>query len=377
MLKGTSPLAAVVFLFIFSLGASAWGQGSEAIKRELGEKEKQLWEIGRQEKLISEELEEIDRSLEKEQRELRNLSQELDGKIARARSVEARIGAMRKEIETVQARVLERLRARYKFGRGAYLTLFFSQDDTAGVIRKQKFMEVLLKADRSLIGDYRLELSGLSSAQEKLAGEVGNISQLLAELKKKRDQIQIARERREEILRGLSLEKNRHLARLEELKAAGGKLQELVENLKSDFAHVSLGTGFKAFRGRLTAPVSGEVARFFGKVEDPRFKTVTFNNGIQIVAPYGKEIRAVFFGRVVYARPFKGYGNLVIIDHGEGFHTLYGYGSKLLKKEGDVVAKDELIALVGDNGTMDSPSLYFEVRYQGKPTDPLAWIKTP
>ena len=95
MLKGKSPLAAVVFLFIFSLAASAWGQGPEAIKRELGEKEKQLWEIGRQEKLISEELDEIDRSLEKEQRELRNLSQELDGKIARARSVEARIGARR------------------------------------------------------------------------------------------------------------------------------------------------------------------------------------------------------------------------------------------------------------------------------------------
>lgn len=383
-IKGiTVILSWLAFLSFLSPTMPAWGQTpdkgdvAEAIKMEMGEKERQLSEVGRQEKLLQEELAEIDRSLERHQRELRNLSQELGSKITWARGVEARIDAMREKIEAGEARVKERLLVRYKFGRGALLGLIFSQDDLGAVIRKQKFMEVLLKADRYLIEEYRVELSALSLAQERLAREVNNVRELLGELKNKREQIQMVKERREELLRGLSLEKNRHLARLEELKLAGARLQGLVESLKSDLAQVSLGTGFKTFRGRLNPPLSGEVAGFFGKVEDPRFRTVTFNNGVQIVAPYGQEIRAVFFGRVVYSRPFKGYGNIVIIDHGEGFHTLYGYASKLLKKEGDIVTKDEVIALVGDNGTLAAPQLYFEVRYQGKPTDPLAWIKIP
>lgn len=133
--------------------------------------------------------------------------------------------------------------------------------------------------------------------------------------------------------------------------------------------------GFAAQRGRLATPVRGEIVGQFGRHKHPEFNSYTFSNGISIAAPQGSEIRSVFDGQVIFADYFKGYGNMVIIDHGGGYFSLYGHASRISKKVGSQVGRNDVIAGVGDLDSTRGPMLYFELRHQGKPIDPSPWFR--
>jgi murein DD-endopeptidase MepM/ murein hydrolase activator NlpD len=113
----------------------------------------------------------------------------------------------------------------------------------------------------------------------------------------------------------------------------------------------------------------------FGAQVHPRFGTRTYRNGVDIEAAQGTEVGAVFTGHVIYTGWFKGYGNLIILDHGHDYYTLYAHVADILVKDGDDVRQGQRIATVGDTGSLSGPRLYFEVRYQGKPQDPEQWLR--
>ena len=113
---------------------------------------------------------------------------------------------------------------------------------------------------------------------------------------------------------------------------------------------------------------------FFGPFKNPKFNVVNFRSGIDIQADKGEPIRAVFAGKVIYSDWFRGYGNMLIIDHGEHYYTVYAHLEETFKSKGDTVGSDEVVATVGDSGSLSGPLLYFEVRHHGKPLDPLQWI---
>ena len=113
----------------------------------------------------------------------------------------------------------------------------------------------------------------------------------------------------------------------------------------------------------------------FGPQTHPRFGTETLRTGIDIEAPEGAPIRAVAAGSVAYRGWLKGYGNLLVLDHGDGYHTLYAHASQVLVDEGDQVKVGELIGRVGETGSVEGPRLYFEVRYQGRAEDPGLWLR--
>ncbi|MFQ5458672.1 MAG: murein hydrolase activator EnvC family protein, partial [Myxococcota bacterium] len=131
---------------------------------------------------------------------------------------------------------------------------------------------------------------------------------------------------------------------------------------------------FSALRGRVPMPVEGRIVKKFGLRADPTLGTRIHSNGITVRAPYGAPVLSVADGRVLYAGWFRGYGRILITDHGEGYYTLVAHASELRKQVGDRVRKGELIARVGDSGSLDGPKLYFEIRARGKPVDPMPWL---
>ena len=133
--------------------------------------------------------------------------------------------------------------------------------------------------------------------------------------------------------------------------------------------------GSATLRGRLPWPTEGRVVSAFGAQVHPRFGTRTFRNGVDIEAGEGRDVGAVFGGHVVYTGWFKGYGNLIILDHDNEYYTLYAHVADILVKEGDDVRQGQRIGTVGDTGSLEGPRLYFEVRYQGKPQDPEQWLR--
>jgi septal ring factor EnvC (AmiA/AmiB activator) len=135
------------------------------------------------------------------------------------------------------------------------------------------------------------------------------------------------------------------------------------------------GKGFKKLRGRLPWPVYGKILLPYGKQEDPQFKMTTYRKGIEIGSDRGSAVLAVSEGRVVFADWFKGYGLLVIVNHGEGYHTLYANLSEIFHKTGDIIKRRQAVGKVGESGVLNVPSLYFEVRFKGKPLNPINWLR--
>jgi septal ring factor EnvC (AmiA/AmiB activator) len=128
-------------------------------------------------------------------------------------------------------------------------------------------------------------------------------------------------------------------------------------------------------RGRLPWPIEGRVITAFGFERNPNFKTVVMNQGVEISPGPGKSlILAVHPGKVVYADYFQGYGNLLIVDHGMTYYTLYGHCAEFLAAVGDMVQAGQPLAVVGDTGSLKGECLYFEIRYKTKALDPLQWL---
>ena len=132
---------------------------------------------------------------------------------------------------------------------------------------------------------------------------------------------------------------------------------------------------FSSHKGLLIRPVNGKITNLFGPYNNPKYNITNFRSGIDIKADHGEPIRSVFKGKVIYSSWFKGYGNMIIIDHGNSYYTVYAHMEETFKSKGEEVDAGEVIATVGDTGSMTGAKLYFEVRHHGKPMDPLEWLK--
>jgi len=142
-----------------------------------------------------------------------------------------------------------------------------------------------------------------------------------------------------------------------------------------DFQPMSASSGFASQKGRLSLPARGRIITTYGRHKHPEFNSFTFSNGIAISAPNGADVRSVYDGTVVFADYFKGYGNMVIVDHGGGFLSVYAHNSRVAKRAGASVSKNEVVASVGDVDSTKGPMLYFEIRHQGRAIDPSPWVR--
>jgi len=162
-------------------------------------------------------------------------------------------------------------------------------------------------------------------------------------------------------------------ATLDELQARAARLAELVKKLESarTQSYTGKGADFLAQRGRLPWPVAGKVRIAFGPTRHPDLGTLIESNGLEIAVPPQTPVKAVWKGRVLYASPLKGFGNLMIIDHGDKYYSLYAHAASFARKTGELVGAGDLIAFSGHEGR---DALYFEIRHRGAPVDPLPWL---
>ena len=175
-------------------------------------------------------------------------------------------------------------------------------------------------------------------------------------------------------------EKSAQLLAIESLKEAALNLDHKINNLSTQLAALdpnqySGREPFQAYKGLLKMPVKGKIISLFGKFKNTQFNTLNFRSGIEIQTERGEPIQAVYAGKILYADWFKGYGNMIIIDHGENYYTVYAHIEEAFKTAGDVVEAGEVMATVGDTGSITGPKLYFEVRHHGKPLDPMQWLE--
>ena len=201
-----------------------------------------------------------------------------------------------------------------------------------------------------------------------------NLMRVCAEAGARRAESSLRRDGFRATLAAVRGERQIHERAAAEADAQSRKLAEFIEALPPSRSGSAPYTGFAALRGRLPRPAGSRIDVGFGKVVDPRFRTVTVQKGVDIAARRGEEVLAVAPGRVVHAGWFKGYGNLVIVDHGEGFHTLVAHLASMTAAAGEDVEAGAILGTVGDTGSLKGAYLYFEIREHGKPLDPKAWL---
>ncbi|MBI3990342.1 MAG: peptidoglycan DD-metalloendopeptidase family protein [candidate division NC10 bacterium] len=381
-----------VWLF---LPTTAWDRGESPLQ-EKQEKLKELKnriikerertkEVAEKEHSIAHQLAHIDEGLKRETAELRELEAKLTRSGERIRRLSREIVVVEGKLQGARTLLAKRLRALYKQGRLGGLRFLLASDGLTGTTTRLKYLMAVASQDKQLISGYTATVSELHKKREELERSKAEITRNQTLAGEKRQEILEEQRVRRLLLARVRQEKAGHMATLKELEEASQELQALIARLKTEETaarrRVLQGEGqtldgsvFAALRGKLPWPTEGALTSTFGRKEHPRFRTVTFNKGIGIQAPEGRGIVAVHDATVLYADWFKGYGRLLILDHGGGYFTLYAHASELLVKTGDRVSRGQVIARVGDSGSLEGPQLYFELRYKGKPQDPLAWL---
>lgn len=279
-----------------------------------------------------------------------------------------------------QAAIGRMLAARQAGGAPDALRVALSGQDPAAVSRALHYAGYVSRAAAALLADYR---SGIAEA-ERLAREAAAQREQLRSLEQAsradRDRILAQRRERRRLLAQLAHQLRESRREIKVLRADETRLAKLVEALgRVISARVervpqpdSRNEPFSALRGRLSLPVRGELTGRFGA---PRRAAGTEAKGVFIRAPEGQPVRAIARGQVVYADWMRGFGNLLILDHGEAYLSIYANNESLLKQVGDAVAIGEPVATTGASGGNEETGLYFELRHLGRAFDPLRWVK--
>ena len=375
-------------LVIFALFAASVIAASAAPSKEAIKKEKRLEDVNRK---IREEKRAVKAAVEREGSILgaldelnKGLAQKKEAYEAARKAKDALEDDMRgtvasiirleEEKKDLAKRFKQRLVAMYKMKRGAALEAVFSADTAANLGRRHKYMTMIMDSDAVLIDSCEANLRNLAAERERLASLSVEIDRARAEALSKKVEAEKLKREKTALLRGIKNEKKRRAKVLRELEAAAVELTELISKLRSDDAVVDATAGFGAMKGRLEMPVAGRVVSSYGKVKSQKYNTEVFNNGIIIESQIGQPVRCVYAGSVAYVGWLRGYGQVMIIDHGFGFYTLFAQLSAVLKEKGSKALAGETIALVGDTGPTGGPGLYFEIRQRGVPRDPEAWF---
>ncbi len=333
------------------------------------------------------ELEQIERRLAAKQAEVHRLE-------ARIKRTQGDVTVLRVEITRLESQrawqeeaLARRLRAMYRVhAQGGALPVILSHDDPIARAAAVRHLTNLAALDARLIQEYR-------GTSEKLADRKGREETRQRELgglhaDAQREQAEVDRDgaKRRVLLAKVRDERVYHERMVGELTEASKRLEAFIRELQAKQRKLAKipppkggveppSVGFGTLRGRLPWPTEGRIVASFGAQVHPRFGTRTFRNGVDIEAPEGKDVAAVYAGNVIYTGWFKGYGNLIILDHGNEYYTLYAHVAEIEVKEGEDVRQGQRIGTVGDTGSLTGPRLYFEVRYQGKAQDPADWLR--
>ena len=385
----------IIFAFLFVSGPlhADVRDDLQGVAKQIKEKKLLLNKTKKVETQVSSELTQIEKSLHDKENNLVVLGRDLKGVETVLGRTQREIEVAREEAERKRDQIRRRLVALYKTGEMGSARMFFGAESLPQMVEGHRYMQAVLERDKKLFADYNQKIEQLRILKVRLEGDAARKEKIKASIEVKKQEIEAEKQKKAAYLSQVREDKKSYQTSIKELQANARRLQSMVERLearsrksytaKSDKMKIGGGPtlplipdkGFGAQKGRLSTPVRGDIVGRYGRHKHPEFNSYTVSNGVSIAAPAGTDIHAVFDGQVIFADYFKGYGNMVIVDHGGGFFSLYAHTSRIMKRVGTNVTRNEVLASVGDVDSSQGSMLYFEIRYQGKPIDPTPWIR--
>lgn len=308
-------------------------------------------------------------------REMTENREAIDATRSELAQLQARRTELEARLDQQRAHIAEQLRAVWRQGREPEIKLLLNQEDPQTVARSLAYHRYILRARQERVEAFRTTLGELEEVAESIENRNAELESRRETLAAQRDVELALQAERARVMASLDadiVDRNRRLERLQQERAELEQLLEALERAALELALPADARPFTEARGELDWPVPGKRANSFGGARgsgDLRWQ------GINLLAEAGTPVRAIHHGRVVYADWLRGLGLLLILDHGDGYMSLYGHNQSLLREVGEWVKAGTPVSTVGTSGGLQSPALYFEIRQQGKPVDPVNWCR--
>lgn len=351
------------------------------IQQKLEEERAQAAKLAGRELSLLGRLADMERQVEVEGRAVRAAQARLRAANARLAVVEERAATAQAEVDKATAILNPRLVARYKLGREGYLRFLLGSRSIADVLRRRRIFNALLEADFDALAVLKFHNDGARAARDELAAARNEQADSVKYEGDRRKDLQSRVDQQRALLASVQREKSVHEQAVRELEEAERELSSKIADIEKQAPaamvapEIQLRASIRKAKGKLPFPTpKGRIEKHFGRATDPRFGLVTLQKGIDVRAPAGTPVNAVWDGKVVHAGWFKGFGNLMIIDHGDRLFSLMAHLDQLKKAVGDEVHGGDEVGTVGDSGSLKGAYLYFELRDGQKPLDPERWL---
>lgn len=347
----------------------------ESIRRDLAEKRKRAEELAGEESDLQAEIGRINEEI--------RLNRSLLDKLVEQKSVlqndleYSQQDLVAAEAALDESRVLlnRRLRSIYKFGRGQAMEVILTSKTFADLAQRVYYLSVIADHDREIIGTFTEQVESKRVLVEYIAAKKDRIESVEREARAEADNLTMKKEQRDGLVAQLKEKRYYYENLARDLEEASRNLEAVISTLESRAeALAEADTTFEGRMGTLMWPCDGEVVSEYGMETHPRFGTIIKNNGIDIKTTPGTKVRSVGPGEVSFAGPLSGFGNCIIVSHGDGFYTLYGHLESLLVVKGYRVGEGEAIGYIGETSTPEGAKLHFEIRKGTAPLDPSKWF---
>jgi septal ring factor EnvC (AmiA/AmiB activator) len=347
------------------------------IDREIEESHAKIKAFTRKEADAVSALNQIDLGLSKSQKQVAALRKEIAALEKETADATRASQELIQRIEANEHYIAKRLVALYKLNWLGKFQVLASAANLHDLLQRQTAMTRILAYDEKIMNQIMDNRQDLETILSRLQAQRDEKSRRAEQLQQEINRMAVERVKRSQLLAYVRREMSAQQVAIESLKQAALELDEKIQNLSVAATtpdETIESKPFRAYKGLLKMPVKGKIVSLFGTFKNTRYDVLNFRSGIEIQTERGEPIQAVYPGKILYADWFKGYGNMIIIDHGDGYYTVYAHIEEVFKTTGDFVKAGEVIATVGDTGSMTGPKLYFEVRHHGKPLDPMQWL---
>lgn len=375
-------LAALVFVFCAGVALSQDNPAKaeaelKAVRAQIDKVRAQMArDAGRRDKL-SRELEEAEKSVSEARGQLDDVRRELATNAERRAELAGKRRQEEAALERDREALAGQIRAAHMIGGREPLKLLLNQKDPAQAGRVLAYYQYFGRARAGQIAAINAHLAELETLDAELATEEQRLAALEDSQRAEVSRLQSARERRGRALKTLEAEAKNRARELERLKDQQSGLEKLVRELRRALERIDQfptdsKDAFAKLRGKLAWPVSGRLLAAYGQTRAGGMKW----DGLLVSGIQGSPVRAIYHGRVVYADWLSGLGLLTILDHGDGYLSLYGHNERLYKEVGERVNAGDTLGTMGDSGGRQTPALYFEIRKAGRPIDPRPWFRS-
>jgi septal ring factor EnvC (AmiA/AmiB activator) len=351
----------------------------EQLKDKIEEKRKRAEEAEKKRESVLQGIQSLDERLIRHRQDHHEIIKKLRKKDREIEAITDQLSTMRAGIQERRNAILARLKVQYMEGRFGYVKALLASDSYGDFERRRQYLSAVSQKDYELLGSFKTDVARMEQAERQRAEARAGMMSFKEGVERKLVDIRALQKEKKVYLTKITHEKDAYNKAVEELERSASRVDSILRELETRRKALAMrpptAPGLpRGTKGTLPWPADGQVISFFGRQKHPTFNTYVQRKGIEIKTMEGSFIHAVMPGTVVYADWLKGYGLVIILDHANGYFSLYAHASKILSKVGEQVAEGFPIGETGDTGMIGENTLYFELREGAEAVDPLHWL---